>query len=56
MVYFDLLPPLRVLSYEDKGRLIEAMLEYGQNGVVPEFDGMLALAWGFVKPKSDKRK
>lgn len=54
MVYFDLLPPLRVLSYEDKGRLIEAMLEYGQSGVVPEFDGMLALAWGFVKPKIDK--
>ena len=54
MVYFDLLPPLRVLSYEDKGRLIEAMLEYGQDGVVPEFDGMLALAWGFVKPKIDK--
>ena len=54
MVYFDLLPPLRVLSYEDKGRLFEAMLEYGQSGVVPEFDGMLALAWGFVKPKIDK--
>ena len=54
MVYFDLLPPLRVLSYEDKGKLIEAMLEYGQSGVVPEFDGMLALAWGFVKPKIDK--
>lgn len=54
MVYFDLLPPLRVLSYEDKGRLIEAMLEYGQDGVLPEFDGMLSLAWGFVKPKIDK--
>ena len=30
------------------------MLEYGQDGTVPQFDGMLSLAWGFVKPKIDK--
>lgn len=54
MLYFDILEPIRVLSDSDKGRLLVAMLEYGQSGTVPKFDGMLALAWGFVKPKIDK--
>ena len=54
MLYFDILEPIRVLPDADKGRLLVAMLEYGQCGKVPEFDGMLALAWGFVKPKIDK--
>jgi hypothetical protein len=43
-----------VLPDADKGRLLVAMLEYGQCGKQPQFDGMLALAWGFVKPKIDK--
>ncbi len=54
MLYFDILEPIRVLPDEDKGRLLVAMLEYGKEGIVPEFEGMLALAWGFVKPKIDK--
>ncbi len=54
MLYFDILEPIRVLPDADKGRLLVAMLEYGQQGILPEFDGMLALAWGFVKPKLDK--
>lgn len=54
MLYFDLLGPIKVLSDADKGRLFIAILEYGQSGKVPAFDGILALAWGFVKPKIDK--
>ena len=54
MLYFDILEPIRVLPDSDKGRLLVAMLEYGQSGSVPEFEGMLALAWGFVKPKLDR--
>ena len=54
MLYFDILEPIRVLPDADKGRLLVAMLEYGQSGTVPEFEGMLALAWGFVKPKLDR--
>ena len=54
MLYFDILEPIRVLPDADKGRLLVAMLEYGQHGILPEFDGMLALAWGFVRPKIDK--
>ena len=54
MLYFDILEPIKVLPDADKGRLLVAMLEYGKDGTVPVFDGMLALAWGFVKPKIDK--
>ena len=54
MIYFDMLGPIRVLPDADKGRLLVAMLEYGQNGTVPQFDGMLALAWEFAKPKLDR--
>ena len=54
MLYFDILGPIRLLPDSDKGRLLVAMLEYGQSGTVPVFDGALALAWEFVKPKIDK--
>ena len=54
MLYFDILEPIKVLPDADKGRLLVAMLEYGQTGAVPVFEGMLALAWGFVKPKLDR--
>lgn len=54
MLYFDILEPLKVLPDADKGRLFIAILEYGQFGVIPEFDGMLAMAWGFIKPKLDR--
>lgn len=54
MLYFDNLDPLRQLSNEDLGKLFFAILEYGHNGKVPQFDGMLAMAWAFLQPKIDR--
>lgn len=54
MLYFDIRQPLKVLPDADKGRLFDAILEYGEFGVVPEFEGMLAMAWGFIQPKLDR--
>lgn len=54
MLYFDILEPIKVLPDEDKGRLLVAILEYGNFGTVPEFTEMLAMAWGFVRPKIDR--
>lgn len=54
MLYFDIRQPLRVLPDADKGRLLDAILEYGEYGTIPEFDGMLAMAWGFIQPKLDR--
>ena len=53
MIYFELAEPLKGLSYEEKGKLLEAILDYGQYGVVPEFDGLLRIVWGFIRPKID---
>lgn len=53
MLYFDLAEPLKYLCYEDKGKLLDAMLDYGQYGVVPDFAGVLQMAWGFIRPKLD---
>ena len=56
MLYFDILEPIRELPDAEKGQLLVAMLEYGQSGTLPQFDGKLGLtlAWGFIRPKLDK--
>ena len=53
MIYFDMVEPLKRLDHTSKGRLFEAMLNYGQYGEVPNFDGdgMLLMAWEFILPK-----
>lgn len=53
MIYFEVRDSLQFLSLEDKGKLFDAILEYGEFGVVPMFDGMLGMAWAFMKPKLD---
>ena len=55
MIYFDMAEPTKMLDYRNKGRLFEAMLNYGQYGEVPNFndDGMLLMAWGFILPRLD---
>lgn len=53
MLYFDMAEPLRGLGYAEKGQLLEAILDYGQFGVIPEFEGLLAFAWSFIRPKLD---
>lgn len=54
MFYFDIRPCIKRLSLEEKGRLFEAILDYGEYGAVPEVDGVLGIAWDFIQPKIDK--
>ena len=54
MIYFDLEPALSMLSDSEVGQLFKAAMKYGEFGVVPELDGMVAMAWTFVKPKIDR--
>lgn len=56
VLYFDVLPALRFLNYEQKGRLYEAILVYGESGKIPDFseDPMLGMAWCFVGPRIDR--
>ncbi len=54
MLYFEVLPALEWLSDAEKGQLFSAILEYGRNGVVPNFDGTLAALWALIAPRIDR--
>ena len=53
MIYFDLRPCLKRLSLEEKGKLLEAILDYAGDGLLPEFDGALGVAWDFIAQRVD---
>lgn len=55
MIYFSLRKSLTYLKPEQKGRLFEAILDYGEMGTIPDFgeDIALTIAWGFIKPQID---
>lgn len=54
MVYFNILEPIKGLSDEDRGKLLVAMLEYGQDGAIPKLEGPLAFVWPFIRQMIDK--
>lgn len=53
MFYFDIRPCIRRLSLADKGQLFEVILDYAENGIEPELDGALGVAWDFIQPRID---
>lgn len=53
MLWFDIRPSLKRLSNEEKGRLFEAIMDYGETGVLPDFEGMTGIAWDFIRPRID---
>ena len=54
MFYFDMRPCIRRLETEDRVKLFEAILDYGEFGILPEFEGVLGVAWDFIQPKLDR--
>lgn len=54
MFYFDIRPCLKRLSAEEKGMLFEAILDYAEHGTEPDFDGVVGVAWDFIKPGIDR--
>lgn len=54
MIYFDMRESIQELTDDEKGRLLVAILEYGELGVIPEFTGILKAVWGFIRPKLDR--
>ena len=55
MLYFSARPSFKYLSYEQMGRLYEAILDYGEFGTQPNFDDpLLGMAWSFVAPGIDR--
>ena len=54
MFYFDIRPCIKRLTIEEKGKLFEAILDYGEYGTIPEVDGALGVAWDFIQPNLDR--
>lgn len=54
MFYFNIRPCIRRLTNEEKGRLFEAILDYGEFGMVPEVEGVIGVAWDFIQPLLDR--
>lgn len=54
MCYFEILDLLYLLSYDEIGRLFIAMLEYAHEGKMPEFIGLLAMAWASIRHDIDR--
>ena len=55
ILYFDIRPAMSRLTKEQKGDLLDAILDYGQVGVEPGFgsDPFLQMAWDFIRPRID---
>lgn len=54
MFYFEVRPCLKRLSTQEKGMLFDAILDYGEFGTEPELEGMVGVAWDFLRPKLDR--
>ena len=53
MVYFDLRGMLKLLTDAEKGKLFEAILEYGETGIESELDDKLKVAWPLIRMRLD---
>ena len=54
MLYFDIKEPLKDFSDEERGKLVWALLEYGENHVTPQLNGSLKTAFDFIKKDIDR--
>lgn len=54
MLYFDIRPCLERLTMDQQGMLFRAILDYGEEGIEPDFDYMLGIAWDFIKPRLER--
>lgn len=56
MIYFDLRNSIKRLNEGQIGKLFTAILDYGEMGIIPDFDNDMALAitWDFIQPRIDK--
>ena len=53
MVYFDLRKMLKLLPDAEKGKLFEAILDYGETGCVGELTDTLQIVWPLIQQRLD---
>ena len=54
VLYYDIRQPLEELTDAERGKLLLALLDYAQTGVVPEFRGALQVAFSFIRGSIDR--
>ena len=55
-VFTDFLQDMEPLSFEERGRLFSAMLQYADNGTEPEMNGNERFLWGTAKKQIDAQR
>lgn len=54
VVYSDYLQHVELLTMEQRGQLLTAMLTYAETGALPELDGVTAMAFSFIRAQMDR--
>lgn len=54
IIYYDYLEQLYLLSLEERGVLLTAILEYGKKGVEPQLEGTVRMAFSFIRGQLDR--
>jgi len=54
VLYHDIREPLELLTDEERGRLLSAILNYSEFGELPDFTGALQMAFVFVRKALDR--
>lgn len=54
MLYFDMRAGIATLTQEEKGILLDAILDYGESGAEPELSDNVRIAWAFIRPRIDR--
>ena len=54
VLLYDYKPHLALLNDEERGQLLMALLEYGENGTEPNLSGMALMAFSFIRGQLDR--
>lgn len=54
LIYLDYQEQFELLSDEQAGQLIKAIIKYEKTGEITELDGMVKMAFSFIKTQLDR--
>ena len=54
LMYLDYEEQFNLLTDEQIGQLMRAIIKYEKSGEIPELDGMLKMAFSFIKTQLDR--
>ena len=54
LLYYDYRKHLALLNDEERGKLLMALLDYGEHGTQPELEGAALMAFSFIQAQMDR--